>query len=89
MLLSVSAPHPRFPCSALTHTLCPRCNVDDAMAQGLLAYFTWTPVVDAVLSQTFARLVREWVQQIPEPPVVSPKAFEADVEAFHRGDFDT
>jgi hypothetical protein len=89
LLMSASVPHPRFRCSTFTHNLCPRCNVDDAAAQGLLALFAWAPVVDAVSSRTFVRLVQEWVQQNPDPPVVSPEAFEADVEAFYRGDFDT
>lgn len=88
LLLSASVPHPRFSCATYTQTLCPRCDVEDAAAQGLLAFFVWSPTIEEASSQTFARLVEEWVRQLPDPPVVSPEAFEDDVQAFYRGDFD-
>jgi hypothetical protein len=89
LLLSAAVPHPRFRNSTTTYTLCPRCHAGDAAAQGLLAFFTLTPTVDAASSLSFARLLQEWLQKLPEPAVVSQEAFEQDVEAFYRGDFDS
>lgn len=90
LLLSATVPHPRFRNATTTYELCPHCHADDAAAQGLLAFFfALTPTVDAASSLSFARLVQEWLQQLPEPAVVSQEAFEQDVEAFHRGDFDS
>lgn len=89
LLLSAAVPHPRFRNSTAIYTLCPRCHAGDAAAQGLLAFFTLIPTIDAASSLSFARLLQEWLQQLPEPAQVSQEAFEQDVEAFYRGDFDS
>jgi hypothetical protein len=62
--------------------------VNDEAAQGLLAFFAWSPVVETSLSETFAHLVQEWVATLPNPPAVSAEAFESDVQAFYRGEFE-
>jgi hypothetical protein len=88
VLLSVDLPHPRFPWSTCRHWLCPRCQVNADADQGLLAFFAVSPVADLDCSDTLAVLVQQWLARLPAPPMVSPEAFEADVAAFHRGEFD-
>ena len=88
LLLSASLPHPRLPGAIFTHTLCPRCHANDDSSQGLLAYFAVTPVAESNTIGTLGALIEEWISCIPAPPLVAPEAFEADVAAWHRGDFD-
>lgn len=89
LLLSASLPHPRLFGATFIHTLCPRCHANDDAAQGLLAYFAVTPVADSNTVHTLGALIQEWVSRIPDPPFLDPEAFEADVAAWHRGEFDS
>jgi hypothetical protein len=68
--------------------LCPRCDVDDPNSQALLAFFAFHSRAEAGAAEGFAALVEEWVQNLPPRPVVGDAAFDADVEAYRRGDFD-
>jgi hypothetical protein len=69
-------------------TLCPRCDRLEPSAQGLLAFFALhREICDANLVE-FGVLVQEWVHRHPPPRHVDLVAFEEDVEAWRRGDYD-
>ncbi|GIF75636.1 DUF6300 family protein [Asanoa siamensis] len=88
VILAADRPHPRFPAAMHRQYLCPVCHRDDPAASGLLAFFAVHPMVELSTSDTFAALVREWLDRVPDPPMVSDEDFDADVEAWRRGDFD-
>ncbi|MGI5215091.1 DUF6300 family protein [Plantactinospora sp. CA-290183] len=68
--------------------LCPWCHGDEPLAQGLLAFFAVHPSVDDANVTEFVSLVNEWLLNLPIPEAFDAKAFELDVAAWHRGDFD-
>jgi hypothetical protein len=88
LLLTVQLPHPRIAHGLHVQPLCQHCDVDDPIAQGLLAFFAVYPAIDEHNADTFKALVSEWIANIPPPPAVDPEAFEQDVAAWRRGEFD-
>lgn len=68
--------------------LCPRCHSGEPSAQGLLAFFAVHPSVDDANVAEFAALVNEWLHNLPVPKTFDAEAFERDVAAWYRGDFD-
>lgn len=93
--LTVQIPHPSYlypqdrPVSAMINfRLCPRCDADNPHAHGLLAYFACHGTVRADDIDGFASLVNEWVSSLSVIPKVTPEKFEADVNAYRRGEFD-
>ncbi|MFD6563062.1 DUF6300 family protein [Micromonospora profundi] len=87
-ILAADRPHPRFPATMYRSYLCPICDRDDPAASGLLAFFAVHPVIDSTTFDTFRVLAQEWLDRLPDPPLVSEQDFDADVEAWRRGDFD-
>ena len=88
LLLSVDRPHPRFTHAIYRRNLCPECDAADPAAQGILAFFAVNPVVTEENVDAFERLLQEWWTRTSVPPTVTLEAFDEDVDAFRRGDFD-
>ncbi|MFJ1542311.1 DUF6300 family protein [Micromonospora chalcea] len=88
LLLSSDRPHPRFANAIYRRNLCPQCDAADPAAHGILAFFTVHRQVTDDNIEVFGKLLREWIERTAEPPLVTPEAFDEDVEAFNRGDFD-
>jgi len=92
LYLSVRLPHPDSPTGpgAIGHvrvaTLCPRCDVDNAAAHALLAFFAVHGAVDGANAGEFAALVHDWVDALPPPPEVDLDALEDEIEAWRRGE---
>jgi hypothetical protein len=68
--------------------LCPRCDCDRPGAAGLITFFlVHGRVDDPSQVEEFSCLLREWITQL-QALETDPDAFERDVEAWKRGDFD-
>jgi hypothetical protein len=68
--------------------ICPDCDSAEPSAQGILAFFVLHPTIDEENAADFGALVNEWIANLPRPKSVDPRAFEEDVAAWERGDFD-
>lgn len=93
--LTVQVPHPGYlyperqpEFGMVTFSLCPRCDTVNPRTHGLLAYFAVHTTVDAGTAEGFAALLTEWLAGLTQTRTVSPEAFEADVAAYHRGEYD-
>ena len=93
--LTAQIPHPSYVypelqpgLGMLTFHLCPHCDKNDARAHGLLAYFAFHSMIDAESLEDFAALVNEWVQSLSVTRAVDPASFQADVDAYHKGEYD-
>lgn len=88
LLLAARVPHPCLDNCIHIQPLCPRCHADDPTAQGLLAFFALYAAIDEDNASTFDQLVGQWLESVPPPRSVDPEAFERDIAAWRRGDFD-
>ena len=94
VLLRVPPDLARWPAGSLSEgtmrlvPLCPHCDKEEPSAQGLLAFFVVHTAIDDENVADFAALVSEWVHHLPPPQRVDPVAFERDIAAWRRGDFD-
>lgn len=86
LYLAVTAPHPTMPGDRLM-VLCPQCDADDPDAQELLAWFAIYSVVDTSDLADLEVRVGHWVAAMQERPT-GVYDLDADVEAWHRGDYD-
>lgn len=93
--LMAQIPHPSYlypnlqPKSGMiTFQLCPQCDRENSHAHGLLAYFACYGVAGSDDSQGFATLVNEWITSLSVTRIVDPDLFDADVDAYRRGEFD-
>ena len=89
LLLAARMPHPRLANCVYIQPLCPRCHIDDPGAQGLLAFFAVHSAVDEKNARTFNELVRQWLDGVSPPGAVDAETFEREIEAWHRGEFDS
>jgi hypothetical protein len=67
--------------------LCVPCGSDDPFGAALITFFHVHGEVSDGTLEEFARLVRGWVGGA-QVQCVDPAAFEEDVAAWERGDFD-
>lgn len=72
----------------ITFSLCPRCDTKTPAAHGLLAYFAVHTKADGDTAESFAVLLAEWLASLVQIPRVSQEAFDADVAAYRRGEFE-
>lgn len=74
-----------------THAqLCRSCDVDQPEAQGLLAFLAFYDTISVEHADEFHQLLSEWVRRRRDTPrpQIDPRDFDADVDAWMRGDFD-
>lgn len=95
LYLAVRVPHPGFVASdgySVTWVrmvpLCPRCDVEDASAHALLAFFAVYPQIDESNVAEFGKLLKEWVVNLPPRQTVSAEALDAEIAAWRSGEFD-
>lgn len=93
--LTVQVPHPGYlykerqpEQGMITFSLCPRCDTKTPGAHGLLAYFAVHGVADAGSVDSFAALLTEWLASLAQIRSVGPEAFEADLAAYRRGEYE-
>ncbi len=81
-------PHLQPEKGMVTFDLCPQCDKDNPQAQGLLAYFACYGAITPEALETFVVLSQQWVRSLSTPRSVTAELFEADVDAYHRGEFE-
>jgi hypothetical protein len=68
--------------------VCPRCDSNEPSLQGLLAFFALHETLSDDTVEEFAALVNEMIHRLPPARTVDPAAFEAELAAWRRGEFD-
>jgi hypothetical protein len=67
--------------------LCETCGSDERYGAALITFFRVHGIVDESNLAEFARLVNTWARQT-RVRTVDPEAFQADLAAWYRGEFD-
>jgi hypothetical protein len=93
LLLAVSVPHSLRRadgvevCGHRAVSLCPRCDIDDPAAQGVLAFFVLHASITESNLPDVALLLREWIDHVAtRPPVYTDADLEEEVQQWESGE---